>query len=653
MRIPIVQRKDPLLQTESQNAICKRFRTAFDAALGHMILPTTGRIESAPLYISERQWLATDYEKPSGTFPYEQLLDNLFWDGETQRHPLVFLIGDVGCGKSTLVDFYLRSYCPKGHENEYRRKLIVNVDLRNVASVADFDRVFYRDLRAAIREEYKTKTGGFDINSVDDYAMWDHRFEWDSKSYVDAIGNKSLLQYRAELVNQARAVTSDADWVDYALHYLSQCIHPKKTGVPAAPFSFIVLCLDNLDQSSFEVQSHAISVVRQWLTPTSRVQLWQVYVPLRTKTFDVIYRKIEPLPAHHKVQLGKPDSRKLLAVRSEAIEQSIVKTGGSVTISDDKESVVADNPLCQEFVNATFEFARESFIDILDLFAAGSVRRQLLLWQTALSSQSLAKACMKSRFMSMGRMRVVEAGHYSLCDALITGSYLCHHRETSFIANLFHSCPEVESARDSLCGFHLLYLLTLGHNEVDELYIKLEGLGYQEDQIRSALAHFEKKDMFRAYRHEDHEMLERNERVIQAHSRILIEPAYLDNMAVVTPVERTYRDRIRRTNSYDSEEFRERVLSTLAFLEQIKADEDDFCRKENLPNGVTFLRFKELLDALRIPSLFKKLAISYHVRLDNLRKRGFPSSMSEREWDRLLSHPLLSVALCAEEYLAV
>ncbi len=62
----------------------------------------------ADLYLSERHWVdEVEYASPGTPDRHEAYLDELFWD----RHPqtaLICLLGPVGSGKSTLVDYYLR-----------------------------------------------------------------------------------------------------------------------------------------------------------------------------------------------------------------------------------------------------------------------------------------------------------------------------------------------------------------------------------------------------------------------------------------------------------------------------------------------------------------------------------------------------------------
>ena len=165
----------------------------------------------------------------------------LFWDDTFPRKPLCIL-GMVGAGKSTLIDYYLRCYCPtKGNRQaDFDKKLVLHFDARTIRDNTDFYHRFFLFLQSEMRT--KCLERGFDLD--------------------DAVRRRPT---QPQNVRQ---------WVHAALEELTR-VPPKSPAaafVPSSPFPYIVLVVDNLDQSSIDVQIRAITEVEQWLrTPSIRL----------------------------------------------------------------------------------------------------------------------------------------------------------------------------------------------------------------------------------------------------------------------------------------------------------------------------------------------------------------------------------------------
>ena len=105
------------------------------------------------LYLTRRGW-KDRIEEPKTEHPHETLLDALFWDDSFPRRPLCIL-GMVGAGKSTLIDYYLRCFCPtKGNRNaEFDKKLILHFDARTIRDNTDFYHRFFLFLQSEMRNK--------------------------------------------------------------------------------------------------------------------------------------------------------------------------------------------------------------------------------------------------------------------------------------------------------------------------------------------------------------------------------------------------------------------------------------------------------------------------------------------------------------------
>ena len=118
----------------------------------------------ANLYLSERQWVdEVDFAPEQGPERHELYLDELFWSRDVV-HPLICVLGFVGSGKSTLVDYYLRCYCgTKGRNRaEFDKKLIVHFDSKVIQDNTDFYHDFFLFAQSSIR--YQCSQKGFEID---------------------------------------------------------------------------------------------------------------------------------------------------------------------------------------------------------------------------------------------------------------------------------------------------------------------------------------------------------------------------------------------------------------------------------------------------------------------------------------------------------
>jgi hypothetical protein len=144
----------------------------FNRCYGSDILPSRAQFPRsfqhedvfANLYLSERQWVdEVDFAPGDQPERHELYLDELFW-GREIVHPLICVLGAVGSGKSTLVDYYLRCYCgTKGRNRaEFDKKLIVHFDSKVIQDNTDFYHDFFLFAQSSIR--YQCSQKGFEID---------------------------------------------------------------------------------------------------------------------------------------------------------------------------------------------------------------------------------------------------------------------------------------------------------------------------------------------------------------------------------------------------------------------------------------------------------------------------------------------------------
>ena len=97
---------------------------------------------------------------------------------------------------------------------------------------------------------------------------------------------------------------------------------PQKTTaasfVSSSPFPYIVLVVDNLDQSSIDVQIRAITEVEQWLR-TPSIRLSRVILPMWPSTFRKLQNhQFNLLHGARVFEIGPIDTQHLMANRERA-----------------------------------------------------------------------------------------------------------------------------------------------------------------------------------------------------------------------------------------------------------------------------------------------------------------------------------------------
>ncbi len=362
------------------------------------------------MYISDRESLA---EPGSSEEPYalEARLDRLFWDETLRRRPIC-LLGPVGSGKSTLIRYYLRSYCPRLgiRRGEAHKKLVLFFDAKSIQDNVDFTSDFFLLLQSVIRHECSQKA--FDID--------------------DAIKQRPT------------APQNIRQWVRGALEELSRVLR-KPEGKAELPFRYIVLVVDNLDQTSIEVQIRAITEIDQWFK-TPSIDLWRVFLPMWPSTFKKLQNhQFNLLRGAESLQVGPISAQTLLTNREDAARARIA------SLNESNAAAAA------EYLRTMFLVARERLTPRIHSLAASNLRQMLWLWE--------AFVCGDAAFSIYNQYQQSSGeGHrsfdYELADALVVGSHDALDHGEHRIANLFamgHAqCAPARSldrtARRSLAG---------------------------------------------------------------------------------------------------------------------------------------------------------------------------------------------------------
>jgi hypothetical protein len=238
---------------------------------------------------------------------------------------------------------------------------------------------------------------------------------------------------------------------------------------------------------------------------------------------------------------------------------------------------------------------------------------------------------------------------YELLDALVAGAHETLDHRAHRIANLFGMGHAYAHPRDILIGPHAMHLLSRGDRTRPALADMLQGLGYGPhniDHIVEGLGAFNVLHQVpsRAATIE----FELHDSVIDEYLQLLGEPAYIDHVAMVTPVDPAYLPSMRPTRGDRPDDFPARVETTLSFLRFLRDCESRFRDPAQLRAGVDPARFREKLETARLPCLWRRIAARYLERLKGLKHSGYLKHVEASWWTRILTDPLLTTQFDAQ-----
>lgn len=554
------------------------------------------------LYLTTRLW-KDRVEAPQTDHPHETLLDLLFWDDAFPRKPLCIL-GMVGAGKSTLIDYYLRCYCPThgSRRAEFDRKLVLYFDARTIRDNTDFYHRFFLFLQSEMR--IRCLERGFDLDEA--------------------------VRRRPTQPQNVR------QWVHAALEELTRVPgKPSSWATPTSPFPYVVLVVDNLDQSSIDVQIRAITEVEQWLR-TPSIRLSRAILPMWPSTFRKLQNhQFNLLHGARVFEIGPIDCHDLMANRERAAGEFLQRY-----VAPGSHSVV-------DYMTQITRLGRERLLPRIKALAHENLRLTLSLWESFLCGDAAYSIWKQIKHNPDSR----RSFDYELLDALLVGTNDAFDHDEHRIANLFSMGAGRVRPRDLLIGHHALQLLGQDRHSQTDLHQALRSLGYAEANIQVV----EKSLLTFNFLHEEPSggkkvEYEIHEDVVHEYLALRFEPAYVDNVAMVTPVDPKYLPRMCRTRGDRAEDFTRRVATTLAFLEFIRECEDAFRdprRVANTPSEV----FIKALESLRIACLWKPMALRYHDRLVGLRDSGYLRTIDPDWWDATIGDPLFDLARQADDWL--
>lgn len=661
--------------------IAEAFLTEIRITLGEKILPETFgkkfKKNDAPLYVNKRHWIMSRPE-PRCPFSLEEYLHSCFWPTKkSQGYTFIVLKGKEGVGKSTFLRYYCDCYLPWYHEFDHERVHVLPGP--NWSEEVDKHIFLYVDLHPPVANLEKVLSHIFEtfrrsidvkfpqISVEDNYAMWARVARWDDparRSAEDITGDKQA--YRLKWVDQQ--LDNNELFVEEALWYLNA----KKVANGSNRF-FITQVYDNIDLLDFEIQKELIQHILGWIKH-KRCQ-WKVIVTLRPQTLSRLNPVLGPILDKEIIEVGSVDLAVLLNARGKDLDTQMLQSGKQVERDRyvKEKSIPHGTIVFQPMSNFR---VRECMRRILGLhfgaktgqnslnilphpyseefvvkFCNGSIRRFLRLMQRLLASTPMQRAAEQQELH-----RGEQLPHYIFLSSLLTGprDYFDADDEDNDILNLFQVIPTNQEAPaySLMVGIHVMYLLLQKQCfKKSDVIRMLTKIGYTQEELEECLETMYGKGFFGRdvvdlsgdYR------IDLEDDVFEAYRRLVQEEAYIDNMALVTPVEDSLvrKGRMSHTTSYAIGQFKQRVSTSLLFLQQIR-DDEIFIRtwRQDSPRyRMTKEAFVEGFKSLNIPSIYRKATHEYLGRLKGLREEPghLAEVMTERHWNRLIRDSIFEI----------
>ena len=390
-------------------------------------------------------------------------------------------------------------------------------------------------------------------------------------------------------------------------------------------FAFLVIVMDNLDQSPIDRQKEAIRIAKGLVREHS-LRLYKIIVTLWPNSYNTLSAEMQPWSEEtSRFELPGLDADDYYEKRFDAANEATVTT----------DELTWAQGYARDFYNA----CRTNFFLFFDSFAGDDIRfRQKLLIST-LTNPSLIddyKAIKKSRERAKGSgsqagEAFLEVGEYLNFSSLLASECEGHERDLSPIANIFYA-SETDARLNLLLGFHLLWLLDYASEDWlkrNTITSYLESLGHKPVDVEQALTYFVNKDILRAPQAPKPDRYFINYNFVKSYGYLVGQLPYLDNMTMVTPVSAKRLGKMVETTS--NTQFLKRKHSTLEFLDELREVESDwFNESDQLPSLDQFIGVE------RIPSVFLTLCEAYWDNYETQRKIPIVQTLLKpRQWEVL------------------
>lgn len=437
----------------------------------------------------------------------------------------VLLVGDVGVGKSTFIDYLRLVEAPKVFE----KALSFKVDLGSRAIITlDVRKAIIDVLKNQLLYEYR-----IDIEE-DDFVR--HCYHVELENFKKSVKVKRLYE-----INSDKAIEKEIEFlsskIENEIEHLKQallyiCKNQKKQ---------VIVFIDNCDQRSDQDQEIAFLVAQEFASDWPMI----VFISIRPETYHRTKKESGALSGYHTKAFTIPPPR-LDEVIQKRLEFALRITSGDIALSK---------------LDTSTSFSK---LHVLIGMFSDSLQKNngLLTFLNNVSNENIRKAIeLVKKFFGSGHVDMEKI--YDICTR--TGFYTVpvHEllRSVIFSDNIYYSSSNSEIVNLFDVRYHnpnehfiTLTLIALlddysknsrnnGFITIKEVYRYMQGVGFIPNQIDSLLNFAYSKNLFETSQKGDKLSIQNNELNIRAtnlaiyHLRFLANSfTYVDAMIVDTPI---------------------------------------------------------------------------------------------------------------------
>lgn len=591
-----------------------------------------------------------------------------------ETHPIVSLVAGEGTGKTTLLRYFFDYYLKRlqnlanqsKHDKFIKQKIVLYKDL-----MTDTRLVFVFDaLKNIIAEKFPN------IDTEQDLAMWNRKARWGANHHELSRRSlkKEICEYRNDYVEQQGYRNDSRVWVKEAVWYLR--IHKKK---------YVVLFWDNLDQTKPSMQEEVVETLLEWANQESESDrtrketgYLKFILPVRKITFELLKLRINPAIAEHitQISLEKIDEAKMLGQRTDVLNREI---NSSRVIARHRQQVDMKGkilwiyrPVSRTQASSTFKLMLKSLpicnddsrklsaiATPLKDYCHGSIRRALRLHKRLLKS---AAGGVTLHNLMQGKRE--DISQYKYLDGIICGNNKWYNEDADYdMPNLYRIAENQEQKIEDYpysiwCGPCLIkYLGWYAYDTIDYqiLVNDFMKLYFTEKEITSSLEKLEKSCLIKIDEYMNVKRIHLYTAAMQGLWKIFLEPAYTDNMAIVTPVEQKYRLTMQTTSGTIRQDYYDRTMTTLEFICQLRDDSDMVLglRKEGsrCPDPIGRHAIANHLQGLGldVSSFIPSIKEKYAERILILSATNKPG-LSDGQWQKIMTHPAIEESINEYNY---
>lgn len=624
--------------------VAEAFRNELENNLGEKIFDGGfgQTIATAELYVDKREG------KTDGAA--EQELHRLYSTTKTSHPQLVSIVASEGYGKSTFIRYYF-DYLRHTLEplKQIEKQVIFYCDLRHSPTVAAMQEALYELLRNQIVSKFPY------IGTEDKHAMWNRKAVWADPIHGE---NFEKTEYRNEYVRIW--YKDDRIFVEEALRYL--CSKRRDDGKRCW---YISIVFDNLDQQPLEGIQFAWQLILSWLgdriiansefveTVDARsIDLWRVILPMRPETFGFLRLAVDPVERISEIFLSHVSPSEIIERRCKQLALQVRNSRRQVDLDVvDSDGIVSFEPIANyaaaERLGSTVKVKSSNprVLSFVERFCGGNNRRLLRFRKRLVQNGDLGRQI--ERQLSYGRE--VIASPYALINSWLCCKNLTFDPDDKDcdLLNVFDVSGANDCEHSTLLGPHVLQILSRGTIKKSFLFESLVNLGYLKQEIEHCLELFYRKAYFKPsainWLNDDCEIVPENTTILGLLD-LIVEPAYIDNVALLTPIDHHIFKDIESTALGT---FTSQVQVTLCFLRQLKKDEDKFEKWQKISSryqSTSESEFRLNIEKCMLPSFYSKAAFKYQQRLTGLRDDlGSMPQITGAKWSGFLDDPVLKV----------